>query len=334
MKAKILPLLKSGTEKLNILFIWLIIIVTIIMSVGIFIFKDFSLGYKYLEVKQEASVVIGYSKNNIGMLDVIEEYTRQLENEGCYIASYDIGKVINSCYSVVPRSKIDENKIKSTIIDNLEINLFCKKLILGNDTFYFRNQQDLDSFVNKINKIEKTEYSVEEIIENKNKISSEEELDKKINQIKTAKEEKEAEQRRKRTVTSRGSTSSRTNVSSGKVPLASYSYISSYYGMRNGRMHTGVDFAAPSGTNIYAWKSGKVTFVGWSGSYGKFIIIDHGDGTVSRYAHCSGYAVNQGITVTKGQVIGYVGTTGNSTGNHLHFEIKVNGNFVNPLNYL
>ena len=342
MKAKILPLLQSGTKKLKILFIWLIIIVTIIMSVGIFIFKDFSLGYKYVEINYhpEIKMVIGYSKDEINIFDVIDEYTGQLENEGYYIASYNMDKVINSCYGVIPKSKIDNENVKQRVIDSLEINLFCKKLIIGDDVFYFKNEQDLKDFIAKINEIEKIEYKIEEVIENKNIISSQEKLDEKINEVKTAKAEKEAEAKRKaemqraRTVTSRGGTTVRKSNYNGGAPLASYVYISSYYGMRNGKMHTGVDFAASAGTHIYAWKSGIVTFVGWSGGYGNFIIVDHGDGTVSRYAHCSGYAVSQGQTVTKGQTIGYVGTTGNSTGNHLHFEIKVNGNFVNPLNYL
>ena len=99
-------------------------------------------------------------------------------------------------------------------------------------------------------------------------------------------------------------------------------------------MHTGVDFAAYSGTKIYSWKSGKVTFAGWSGGYGNFIEVSHDDGTISRYAHCSKLNVSLGQIVKKGQTIGYVGSTGNSTGPHLHFEIKVNGNFVNPLSYL
>lgn len=342
MKAKILPLLKSGTKKLKILFIWLIIIVTIIMSVGIFIFKDFSLGYKYVEINYhpETKMVIGYSKDEINIFDVIDEYTGQLENEGYYIASYNMDKVISSCYGVIPKSKIDNENVKQRVIDSLEINLFCKKLIIGDDVFYFKNEQDLKDFIAKINEIEKIEYKIEEVIENKNIISSQEKLDEKINEVKTAKAEKEAEAKRKaemqraRTVTSRGGTTVRKSNYNGGAPLASYVYISSYYGMRNGKMHTGVDFAASAGTHIYAWKSGTVTFVGWSGGYGKFIIIDHEDGTVSRYAHCSGYAVSQGQTVTKGQTIGYVGTTGNSTGNHLHFEIKINGSFVNPLNYL
>ena len=67
---------------------------------------------------------------------------------------------------------------------------------------------------------------------------------------------------------------------------------------------------------------------------GNFVEINHGDGTVSRYAHMSGYNCSLGDKVSAGETIGYVGTTGNSTGNHLHWEIKVNGNFVNPLNYL
>lgn len=72
----------------------------------------------------------------------------------------------------------------------------------------------------------------------------------------------------------------------------------------------------------------------WNGDYGNFIEIKHNDGTISRYAHLSGYACSQGQTIEAGQTIGYVGSTGNSTGPHLHFEIKVNGSFVNPLNYL
>ena len=145
--------------------------------------------------------------------------------------------------------------------------------------------------------------------------------------------EQEQKEKQKYQVTSRGSSTRRAS-SSTSAPLQSYVYISSYYGERWGRMHTGIDYAANGGTPIYAWKSGTITYRGWNGSYGNFVEIDHGDGTVSRYAHMSGYNCSLGDTVSAGETIGYVGTTGNSTGNHLHFEIKVNGNFVNPLNYL
>jgi len=343
MKAKILPLFKSGAKKLRILFIWLIIIVTIIMSVGIFIFKDFSLGYKYVETNFQSNVkmVVGYSKDEIDIFGVIDEYTGQLENDGYYIASYNIKNVIDSQMTVVPKGKQNKDAIIQKIIKNLDISLFCKKLTIGNEVYYFKNETDLNLFIERLNQIEEIEYGIEDVIESKEVISSQEILDKKVNDLKEAKEKriaeikrKQEEQKKKVQVTSRSGSSLSRNTYDGGAPMASYTYISSKYGQRSRGWHTGVDFAAPAGTHIYAWKSGTVTFVGWSGGYGKFIIVDHGDGTVSRYAHCSGYAVNQGQVVSKGQTIGYVGTTGNSTGNHLHFEIQINGQFVNPLNYL
>ena len=98
--------------------------------------------------------------------------------------------------------------------------------------------------------------------------------------------------------------------------------------------HTGIDVAAAGGTPIYAAKGGQVimsvygTGVNWS--YGNFVVIDHGDGTTTLYAHMSSRAVSEGQLVTQGQTIGYVGNTGNSQGNHLHFEVRVNGQRVDP----
>lgn len=115
--------------------------------------------------------------------------------------------------------------------------------------------------------------------------------------------------------------------------IKNYKYISQYF-VGGYPAHSGVDFAANSGTPIYAWKNGKVTYRGWKGNYGNFIIIKHSDGTISRYAHLNGFNCSNGQEVYGGQTIGYVGSTGKSTGPHLHFEILVNGIFKNPLNYL
>ena len=98
--------------------------------------------------------------------------------------------------------------------------------------------------------------------------------------------------------------------------------------------HTGTDIAAPSGTTIWASKSGTVSYAGWSNGYGYNILIDHGDGTKTRYAHCSSLAVYSGQQVGQGQVIGYVGRTGWATGNHCHFEIISNGSFLDARNYI
>ena len=97
--------------------------------------------------------------------------------------------------------------------------------------------------------------------------------------------------------------------------------------------HTGTDIAAPYGTAIKAVKSGVVTISEYGSSYGNYVVISHGDGTSSLYAHMSKRGVSAGQVVNQGDTIGYVGSTGNSTGHHLHLEIRVNGTRVNPEKY-
>lgn len=110
--------------------------------------------------------------------------------------------------------------------------------------------------------------------------------------------------------------------------------ITSPFGPRWGRMHEGIDIAAPSGTPIVAAAAGTVIYTGWLGGYGNLVVIDHGNGLATAYAHESGIVVGQGQSVAQGQVIGYVGSTGNATGSVLHFEVRVNGAAVDPLGYL
>ena len=96
------------------------------------------------------------------------------------------------------------------------------------------------------------------------------------------------------------------------------------------RCHAGADISAPSGTPIHAVENGTVIQAGWNGGYGNFTTIAHGNGLTSSYAHQTSYAVGVGDQVKRGQVIGYVGTTGLSTGPHLHFEARVNGMPYSP----
>jgi murein DD-endopeptidase MepM/ murein hydrolase activator NlpD len=109
--------------------------------------------------------------------------------------------------------------------------------------------------------------------------------------------------------------------------------VVSGFGMRWGRLHAGIDIAVGYGTPIHASASGRVIFAGWMGGYGNFVIIDHGGGISTGYAHQSSIAVGGG-TVSQGQVIGYVGCTGHCFGPHLHFEVRINGTPVDPLGYL
>ena len=115
--------------------------------------------------------------------------------------------------------------------------------------------------------------------------------------------------------------------------------IASGYGLRMHpiykilQMHPGIDFAAPIGTEIYATGDGTIEKVGWVGGYGKTIMINHGYGYKTRYAHCSKFNCRRGQKVKRGDLIGFVGNTGQSTGPHLHYEVFKNKKHINPVNF-
>jgi murein DD-endopeptidase MepM/ murein hydrolase activator NlpD len=110
--------------------------------------------------------------------------------------------------------------------------------------------------------------------------------------------------------------------------------ITSPFGPRWGRPHEGIDLGAVYGTPIAAAAAGVVIYAGWEGGYGNLTVIDHGGGLATAYGHQSRIAVSVGQTVSQGEIIGYVGSTGHSTGPHLHFEVRVDGQAVDPLGYL
>ncbi|NLZ92486.1 MAG: peptidoglycan DD-metalloendopeptidase family protein [Firmicutes bacterium] len=117
-------------------------------------------------------------------------------------------------------------------------------------------------------------------------------------------------------------------------PLAVKGTITSRYGYRWGSFHRGIDIGVPPGTPVLAADSGTVTYAGWKGAYGILVIINHGNGYETKYAHNSAVLVTVGQHVQRGQQIARSGSTGNSTGPHLHFEVFRNGSSVNPLSYL
>jgi murein DD-endopeptidase MepM/ murein hydrolase activator NlpD len=110
--------------------------------------------------------------------------------------------------------------------------------------------------------------------------------------------------------------------------------VTSPFGWRWGRMHEGIDIAVPYGTPVHAAAAGQVIYAGWMGGYGNLVVIDHGGGMATAYGHNTSIVVGVGSSVSQGQVVAYSGSTGHSTGPHVHFEVRVNGTPVDPMGYL
>ena len=144
------------------------------------------------------------------------------------------------------------------------------------------------------------------------------------------------------TIRNQGSSSSNSTYLGGEMawPAPQYTRISSYFAGRidpiTGKKsnHGGLDLAAPGGSPILAANSGTVIIAGYHYSYGNYVVIDHGGGVSTLYGHSSKLLVSRGQKVSRGQQIAKVGTTGRSTGNHLHFEVRINGQRVDPLPYI
>lgn len=194
----------------------------------------------------------------------------------------------------------------------------------------------------KTNEKKKLVADLEANIEEKEKLVEEGEKQQDIVRQELAKALAAQEAAAKKKSGSSGSTAP-AKVSSGDFcwPSAASTRVTSEYGYRihpiskQKKLHKGMDIGAAYGTNVLAAADGVVVTAGWNaGGYGNYVTINHGGGVVTLYGHNSSLVVSAGQTVKKGQVIAKVGSTGNSTGNHIHFEVIVNGSTVNPKNYL
>ncbi|MBR3848416.1 MAG: peptidoglycan DD-metalloendopeptidase family protein [Oscillospiraceae bacterium] len=189
--------------------------------------------------------------------------------------------------------------------------------------------------VSKQNSLQSQYNSANNLIKSLNKEAAE--YEKAFNEAERAQEQAKAEL--KRLLASSGSNNTAYVGGDFRWPTKA-TYITSYYGTRKDpitkktSMHTGIDIGAGMGSNIYAANSGTVIVAGWSSKgYGNYVVIDHGGGKSTLYAHMSKIKTTKGAKVAQGDVIGLVGSTGWSTGPHLHFEILINGNHTNPMNY-
>ena len=276
---------------------------------------------------------LGYVKNGTELENRIQ--TEIIEMEGKNIDFVSLNQMPEYELKLVSKSQeTNEDGIILALRENARVMYKYYAVILNNETIgLVDNMQEAEQAVSTIKEKNKNKSIKLDLAVTENYTENIEEINIESVQVAQAKVEekvkaliKQDEKTRKPIVN--GILLAVTPVK-GRV-TSRYGHVS---GIRSGA-HTGTDIASAYGTSIKAVASGTVTFAGWSGSYGKLIKISHGNGVETWYAHCSSLYGTVGQQVNAGDVIAAVGSTGNSTGNHLHLEIRVNGKTLNPQKYL
>lgn len=291
--------------------------------------------------------MLGYTDNKSKLQAQINEYIEKGENQNTAFVQIDSLPQYKICLLKRDVASNDEsifNTIKSggttyyryyAILDNQEEKVY---------TPYFTEAEEIVNQLKEKNSANIDNITISEKYDTELKV-----MDNVDDAVATLYSEPEKTPESKVTVASNktkkstGTVNTATNISGTKVALGvSLSkpvsgIISSRFGVRSSirsSAHTGLDIATSTGTPVKAAAAGTVTFAGWKGSYGNLMVITHSNGVQTYYGHCSKLYLSAGATVSQGQTIAAVGSTGNSTGPHLHFEIRVNGIAYNPQNYL
>lgn len=286
--------------------------------------------------------VIGYTDTKKQLEERISEYMESGDGESIAFVEIDTLPQYEVCYSKKD-IKTNEEEVFETVI--------------ATGTPYYKNYAILQSGEEKmyVETFEQAEQAIASLKEKKStnadaityqvKYSSEKLENSTVDTVVSALyvapppvEEKTTP--KKTTTTSTGKVNTSQTVSYGNSSLGISlirpisGTITSRFGRRSRGIHTGLDIATSKGTPIKAAAGGTVSFSGRKGSYGYLVVIDHGNGVQTYYAHCSALYVSAGQSVSQGETIAAVGSTGNSTGPHLHLEVRINGVCQNPQNYL
>lgn len=290
--------------------------------------------------------IVGYTDNKSKLQAQINDYIENGEGQNTAFVQVENLPEYNMC--LLKKDVVsDDNKIFDMIkSDGIEYYRYYAILENQEEKVYVANFSEAEEIVKQLK--EKNSSNIDNITisekyenESKEMTTAEEAVAKlyaKPKEVIVASNKKSSINK-----SSSGAVNTATNISSTKVSLGVSlmkpvsGIISSRFGSRSSvrsSAHTGLDIATSTGTPVVAAASGTVTFSGWKGSYGYLLVITHSNGVQTYYGHCSKLYASAGQTVSQGQTIAAVGSTGNSTGPHLHFEIRVNGVAYNPQNYL
>ena len=284
--------------------------------------------------------VIGFTSNKSELQSKINQYTSEDENKNIAFIQINNMPTYKLCLLKNDVEKNDEEIYNKVIEDSTPYYKYYAITEDKKEKYYVQEFKDAEEVLKKLEDKDSANYKELGILEKYGK-----EL-KKFTDVETCVsklyEKKVIVQ--KTTYSAPSASNYSSGVSSSKVSLG-ISLINPVSGVITSRFgsndsvrdhsHTGIDIAGPYGTPIKAAASGTVTYSGNANDgYGYYVIISHGNGVTTLYAHCSQLLVSKGQTVSKGEVIAKMGSTGNSTGNHLHFEVRKNGITYNPQNYV
>ena len=291
-------------------------------------------------LKYKPTYKVTLSGKEIGYVENGTEFNQRIQNEiiemeGKSIDFVSLDEMPNYELKLVSRKQeTNEEDILLALKENAKIMYKYYAVILNNETVgLVENLEEAEQAVNKIKEENKNKTIKLDLVVTENYTDNIEAVTIETVQVAEAKVEQKVADLIKQDEISKkpivnGILLAVTPVQ-GKI-TSRYGHVSS----RRSGAHTGTDIACAKGTPIKAVASGTVTFAGWSGSYGKIIKISHGNGVETWYAHCTDLLAEVGQQINAGDVIATVGSTGNSTGNHLHLEIRLNGSPLNPQKYL
>ena len=292
---------------------------------------------------------IGYTENKAELQKKINEYVEKGEGNNDNIAFVQVNDLPEYKLCLLKKDIVTNDEEIYSKIKEQGITYYRYYAVLENEEekLYVSNFEEAEKVVNGLKEKNSTNINNISILEKyetdmKEIITSEEAISKLyVEPAKVVTVAKKSTSYNKYTAT--GSVNTATTTSTGVASLGISlirpvsGIITSRFGARSSirsSAHTGLDIATSSGTPIAAAASGTVTFSGYKGSYGNLLVISHENGVQTYYGHCSSLYVSVGASVSQGQTIAAVGSTGNSTGPHLHLEIRVNGVAYNPQNYL
>lgn len=292
---------------------------------------------------------VGYTANKSELQKRINEYVENGDGSNKNIAFVQVDSLPEYKLCLLKRNIVpnDEEIYQKTISGGIPYYRYYAILDNNEEKYYVSSFEEAEKVVNDLKEkgstnIESISISEKYETDLKTLTSTEEVVSKLyVEPVKTVTVAKNANAGSRARAS--GSVNTSSKISGGKASLEISlirpvsGTITSRFGVSSNirrSSHTGLDIAAPTGTPVKAAASGTVTFSGWKGSYGNMLVISHGNGVQTYYGHCSKLYAKNGQTVSQGDVVASVGSTGNSTGPHLHLEIRVNGTAYNPQNYI